>query len=128
LQSIESEDAKGRTIPARLRNIIEQLAHRAYPALPEEHLRREREQHSLTGRKCGHKHSFAAREREDIESLRQALELHAVLIAISSLRINNGASQENRSPPPGGRMQGDQDAGTVGSQIIFWLNVLMEGR
>jgi hypothetical protein len=74
---------------------IQQLARRAYPASPEEQLRREAGKTFVEGiedyeiKIC----LLLGGEKTLSEALQQALELHAVLIAARSQRSNNGASR-----------------------------------
>jgi hypothetical protein len=80
---------------------IEQLAHRAYPTLPEDHIRRE------TGRAFayGVKDSdikiqlLLGGEKAVNEALGQALELQAVLVAPRPHQNNTNTYRGNRSPP-----------------------------
>jgi hypothetical protein len=80
---------------------IQQLAHRAYPALPEEHIRREAVKAFVDGIEDygGKIRLLLGGEKTLSEALLQALELQAVLIAARSQRSNNGASSWTRSPP-----------------------------
>jgi hypothetical protein len=80
---------------------IEQLAHRAYPTLPEVHVRRE----------AGRAFTYGVRdpdikiqlllggEKTVKEVLGQALELQAVLVAARPARNNTATYGRNRSPP-----------------------------
>jgi hypothetical protein len=81
---------------------IQQLARRAYPASREEHIRKEAgkafveviQEYEIKIR------LLLGGEKTLSEELRQALEIHTVLIAARSERSNNGASSWTRSPPP----------------------------
>jgi hypothetical protein len=80
---------------------IEQLAHRAYPTLPEDHIRSE------AGRAfaCGVKDPdinielLLGGEKTVNEALRQALELQAVLVAARPHQNNTNTYRGNGSPP-----------------------------
>jgi hypothetical protein len=80
---------------------IEQLAHRAYPTLPEDHVRRE----------AGRVFTYGVRdpdikiqlllggEKSVNETLGQALELQAIWVAASPAQNNTATYGGNRSPP-----------------------------
>jgi hypothetical protein len=109
---------------------IQQLALRAYPASPEEHIRRKAGKVFVEGIQD---YEIKIRlllggEKTLSEALRQALEVHAVLIAARSHRSKNVASSWTRSPPSNGETQGVQEAGTTRKLIIFGEDITMEVR
>jgi hypothetical protein len=109
---------------------IQQLARRTYPASPEEHIRREAGKafvESIQDYEIKIRLLLGG-EKTLSEALRQALEVHAVLIAARSQRSNNVASRWTRSPPSNGETQGVREAGTTRKVIIFGVDITIEGR
>jgi hypothetical protein len=92
---------------------IQHLSRRAYRVSSEEHLKREAGNIFVEGIQD---YEIKIRlilggEMTLSEVLRQALEVHDVLIAAWSQRSNNGASSWTRSPPSNGGMQGVREVG-----------------
>jgi hypothetical protein len=80
---------------------VEQLAHRAYPTLPEDHIRREAGK-AFTDGVEDHEIKVAlliGGKKTVNEALRQALELQAVFLAARSNTTSTKTFWESRSPP-----------------------------
>jgi hypothetical protein len=94
---------------------IEQLAHRAYPTLPEDHIMREAGK-AFADRVEDHEIKVAlliGGEKTVIEALRQALELQAIFLAARSHKTSTKTFWGSQSPPPDKGTQGNQNAGAV---------------
>jgi peptide subunit release factor 1 (eRF1) len=81
---------------------IELLAHRAYPTLPEDHIGREAAKafaHGIDDHDIKIQLLLGG-EKSLNETLRQAIELQAVLVAARPQNSNTGPYRGNRTPPP----------------------------
>jgi hypothetical protein len=123
------EESEGRGIPAKFATVVEQLAHRAYPTLPQDHIRREAGK-AFTDWLEDHKIKVALlMEGEEAanEALRQALELQAVFLAARSHKTSTKTFWGSRSPPLEKGKQGNRNAGAVKNRITLRVPVPKEG-
>jgi hypothetical protein len=102
---------------------VEQLAHCAYPALPEGHIRKESGKVLADGVEdpC-HKNPAAAGRRENGEQGSQALELQAMLLGAWPQKMSAGTFWGSRSSPTGlrGRRQVAWGARPLPEQLPLW--------
>jgi hypothetical protein len=86
---------------------IELLAHRAYPTLPEDHIRREAAK-AFTNGVDDHDikiQLLLGGEKTINEALQHAIELQAVLVAARPHNSNTGPYRGNRSPPQAAKVR-----------------------
>jgi hypothetical protein len=100
---------------------IELLAHRAYPTLPEDHIRREAGRPFAYGVKDPdiRIQILLGGEKTVNEALRQELELQTVLVAARPHQNDTNTYRGKRSPPPDEKMHNNQNAGVVENKAIL---------
>jgi hypothetical protein len=105
---------------------VEQHAHRNYPTLPEDHIRREAWK-AFVDRVEDHEIKVAQLIGGVNEALRQALELLAIFLPTRSHKISTKTFWRSQSPPPDKGMQGNRNAGAVENRPTSRVPVQMEG-
>jgi hypothetical protein len=102
---------------------VEQLAHCAYPTLPEDHIRRE------VGKDPNIKIQLLLRGEKTInKALRQALELHAILVAARSHKTSTNIFSGSQSPPHKKGTQSNQNAGIMENRDTSRVCAPTQGR
>jgi hypothetical protein len=109
---------------------MEQLAHSAYPALPEYHIRREAGKAFSDGVEDPtiKIQLLQGGQKTVNDAIRQALELEAVLLAASPQKGEPEHSGGVEGFPPGLEDQRPSMYWSLGSQTTFWVKALMEER